>query len=602
MNIKLCSCEENKGRKSYVEKKSVVFRFFTMIFKCIKRDPLLFVLSMMTVFLDVINGTLLLLLPKYLLLFLNRQYMKSFITCIVAFGGTRLLISILILKVTPCISKRKEHLNAIVIDDFLQKSKEIKLEKFEEPGFYNLYLLTFNKCCDIFQNTIDITINIVQSLFTIIVTLAILSWINPLVIGSMFCFILLQTFISGKIKKINYDFNKRVVEHNKRLNYIYKLFYIPEYLKDIRINSIFEFIFLKKDKEANEVIDLTFSSQNSIAHWSIISAIFSFCEMIIINGYLGYMVFKGLIWINMFVTSQSSYSQLETSVGNILDTYTQIYENDLYVKDYLKYMAAETEGMAQGIDIQAEDIRTISFQNVSFVYPNTNTYALQDVSFTVRCGEKVLIVGENGAGKTTILKLLLRLYDPCSGCIKINDIEIKEYSIVALRQVFSTLLQDSVTYAFSIRENLCFGENVDPETVQEVIRKVELQNKIDGLDKKVETPISSQLDDGGIELSAGEKQKLILARNLLKKNKIYIFDEPSSNLDAITEKNILLPILNERQNLLIMISHNLKYVELADKIICLECGKISEEGTKEKLLKKKTGGFFKLYNASLDNF
>ena len=95
---------------------------------------------------------------------------------------------------------------------------------------------------------------------------------------------------------------------------------------------------------------------------------------------------------------------------------------------------------------------------------------------------------------------------------------------------------------------------------------------------------------------------MILARNLLKKNKIYIFDEPSSNLDAITEKNILLPILNERQNLLIMISHNLKYVELADKIICLECGKISEEGTKEKLLKKKTGGFFKLYNASLDNF
>ena len=581
------------------EKSNVLFRFIALTSKCINQEPSLFILNILSIFLETVNNTILILLPKYLLNALSNSNLKQFVIYLLVFIGMRLIVSLVANIINPLISKRREHFNSIIINEFLEKSKRIKLEKFDEPGFYNLYLLSFNKCCDICQGILNIVMHLVQSALTIIITSLILSWINPLVFICMCIFVFFQTFIANRIKKINYDFSKQVIEHNKQLNYIYRLFYIPEYIRDIRINNIFDFVFSKKNAVAAKVIDLNHSTKRKIADHLFFSILLSFVEMILINGYLGYMVLNGTIWIDMYVTSQSSYSHLESSISSILELYTQIYENDLYVKDYLNYLSAEEE-VCGNIHIQSNEIRKITFDNVCFIYPNTSVYALQNVSFSINRGEKILISGENGAGKTTVIRLLLRLYDPSSGHIKINDIDIKEYSISSIRQSFSTLLQDSETYAFSIYDNLCFGKRTAMNGIKDIMKKVELNEVIENLKNGFDTPISSQIYNNGIDFSAGEKQKLILARCFLKGNETYILDEPTSNLDVNAETNILSPIINASNVTLILISHKLKYVKSIDKIIFLKKGQIIEKGTKRQILSKENGEFAKLYNSYIN--
>lgn len=521
---------------------------------------------------------------------------------LILFFGLKFLISNIIIILNPLISKRKEFLNSSVLNEFLRKSESTKLEKFDESGFYNLYLLTFDKCCDIFQGILDNTISIIQSILTIAITTIILSWINPIIFIYMFLFILLQTIISNKIKKLGYNFNKQMIEHNKQLNYMYRLFYIPEYMKDLRINNAFDFIFFKKDKEVENIINLTYTSKKKISYLLIISTLFSFIEMFLINGYLGYMVFLGTIWIDMFITSQNSYSQLETSLSSLLDSFNKMYENDLYIKDYLQYMLNNSEIVDGSIQLKYDEIKTITFQDVSFSYPNTKTYALKNISFNIKMGEHILLLGENGAGKTSIIKLLLRLYEPCSGVIKINNIDIKNYSITSLRHSFSTLLQDSTTYAFSIYDNLCLGSEINYSEILDTLEKVNLVDKTNNLKFKLNTPISSQIDNGGIDFSAGERQKLILARCFLKNTNAYILDEPTSNLDAIIETDILIPIIKRKDILMILISHNLKYIDLMDRIIFMKSGTILADGTKDQLFDSKNEYFLQLYNAYNNKF
>lgn len=347
-------------------KKNFLTRFLTLLKKCILQEPALFILELIVVILETINNILTILFPKYILRSLNESNLELFVFFLFFFLGIRFIVTNLMIYIEPSISKKKEHLNSIVINEFLTKSRNTKLEKFDESGFYNLYLLTFNKCCDIFQGVLDISVQVLKSLLTIFLTILILSWMNPWFFVCMCCFVLIQTLLSNKIKKLGYIYNKKNIEHNKQLNYLYRLFYIPEYMRDLRINSVFDLIFNKKDKEVQEVINLTYTSKKQIANISIFSTIISFIELILVNGYLGYMVFNGTIWIDMLIASQNSYTQLEAAISSILESFTKMYENDLYVKDYLLYMTDNSEVISGDIQIKSSDIQTITFNNVFF--------------------------------------------------------------------------------------------------------------------------------------------------------------------------------------------------------------------------------------------
>lgn len=250
---------------------------------------------------------------------------------------------------------------------------------------------------------------------------------------------------------------------------------------------------------------------------------------------------------------------------------------------------------------------TLEFQNVYFKYPMTQNYVLSGVNFILNKGDKMSIVGINGSGKSTIVKLILGLYKIDSGCILINGYPMEEYNMKDVRKLFSVLFQGFVQYPLTLRENIILSDldkyDEQDDTAVAAMKKSGVYDEInkhlyDGLDSYM----TRQFDDNGIELSKGQWQKLALARVYYKDSQIVIFDEPSAALDAEAEDRIFKnfqAVSNDKT--CIMISHRISSAKMSNIILVLDGGKIIEVGNHEELI--KTGGLYsKLYNLQKEKY
>lgn len=234
---------------------------------------------------------------------------------------------------------------------------------------------------------------------------------------------------------------------------------------------------------------------------------------------------------------------------------------------------------------------------------NTTSLALNHVSFSISAGESVAIVGRNGAGKTTIIKLLLRLYEPTSGEIYINDTNIKEYNTESLRNTICSLFQDYALFAFSIRDNIELGKTEPPDCIWSALEQVELKDKVNTLPHTYDTPITSQLYADGIELSGGESQKLAISRIYARNAQVIAMDEPTSSLDPKSEFTLYQQILNNTKPnaIVIIVSHRLTLTYKMSKIIVLEHGQVKEQGTHNELI-KLNGIYKELYSMQANKY
>jgi ABC-type multidrug transport system fused ATPase/permease subunit len=417
---------------------------------------------------------------------------------------------------------------------------------------------------------------------------SVLLWANVYVFVTILIFIAVNITINNVLKRIDYDYNVKLSEKNKQVNYFYRLFYTPKFIRDIKVNVIDEFIFNKKQEVNEEILRISKGQMSDTKKYRILLGFLDSLEYVLAAFYFAYSVIKEFIAVADYFTSLNAYQQIKNAINNLLSSYTVFYNNSLFAEDYIDFMRSNenTTTNREGILLKASEIEKVEFENVTFSYPNADENALKNVSFVINRGDKIAVVGKNGAGKTTIIKLMLRLYDPQEGEIRINGISIQDYNTDSLRTSIKALLQDFAVYAFSLYDNLALGREISDEKMEMALREVDLYDKVSRLKGGLNTPITSQVTKGGVELSGGETQKLVLSRIFALDTPFFILDEPTSSLDPYAEYGLYHKLLqsSKSENTFIVISHRLTLTHKMSKIIVIDNGGIAESGTHEELM------------------
>lgn len=318
-------------------------------------------------------------------------------------------------------------------------------------------------------------------------------------------------------------------------------------------------------------------------------------------------VFKGVLGIGQFTLVFQQSMNLAFSAEQILNLYSSISVRTKYLDKFYEFMNTKKIIQSPTSPVHFPELPTpakIEFKKITFRYPGTTRVILHDFNLTIESGEKVAFVGENGAGKTTIIKLLLRFYDVNEGEILINGVNIKEIDIDVWRKHVGALFQDFIKYQFTFQENVTFG-NVQQESnasrIDDAVKKSGAESILADLPNAY-NQILGKMFDGGIDLSGGQWQKLALARAFYRDAPFLILDEPTSAIDAKAEYEIFQNVQKlEKDKTVIIISHRFSTVRNADRILVLDNGKIIEEGNHQTLMKKK-GVYEELFNIQAQGY
>jgi len=250
------------------------------------------------------------------------------------------------------------------------------------------------------------------------------------------------------------------------------------------------------------------------------------------------------------------------------------------------------------VEKRSDNEYEIEFRNVSFKYPGTDTYALKDISLKLHIGERLAVVGMNGSGKTTFIKLLCRLYDPTEGEITLNGIDIKKYDYDEYMGIFSVVFQDFKLFSFSLGQNVAAGVEYDRARVETCLEKSGFGERYKTMEKGTETCLYRDFEEDGVEISGGEAQKIALTRALYKNAPFIVLDEPTAALDPVAEYEIYSKFDGIVGNkTAIYISHRLSSCRFCDDIAVFHEGMVIQRGSHEELLKQDSGKYRELWQA-----
>lgn len=441
----------------------------------------------------------------------------------------------------------------------------------------------------------------VQELGIVIFGLILLGTMNIWIVSGMLVLAVINFLISNKANK----YTKTQI-WDKLSRFWRKLFYVNHsvvdfsFAKDIRMYGLRSFLSnklknLHKERYAAQV------RNSRIWFWiSITSSILWFFSQLGVYAYLIYKVFTHSFTIGNFTLYLSSSMTFFESISSLLNCVSELLQRSREVDDFRSFMEFEDEKLkdSNSLPIPNFDSYKFEFKNVSFKYPFSEKYALKNLNITLNAGERLAVVGLNGAGKTTFIKLLLRLYEPTEGKILLNGNDISLYDKDSYYKIFSPVFQEVNLFAFSLAENVSMSEKeiIDRKKVQENLEKAGLKEKLKSLKDGIDTQILKIIYDDGVDFSGGEKQKLALARALYKNAPVVILDEPTAALDAIAESK-----LYENFDKLIggktsvYISHRLSSTKFCDKVAFFKDGKLSEYGTHDSLM-EKNGDYAKVFH------
>ena len=429
----------------------------------------------------------------------------------------------------------------------------------------------------------------VLSLSAIIVT------IHPLILLLLAVVTTFKILIDKARRKQYYRWRGEYAPVTRKLGYYADIMHGVEYGKEVRANSLEDWLierYKKISKEEYEPIYKT-NGRRNVRFDTLVSSSNIIQEAVIYLVLAHKVVFSGML-IGDFSMYLTSVSKFANSVAGVTGGFSSLMTCGLFAKDF-RYCLNESAKFKKKSSIGhagIKEIEKIEFKNVSFAYPNTDKLVLKGINLTLSKNESLSIVGLNGAGKTTFVKLLCRLYEPTDGEILINGRPIKEISFEEYIKLISVVFQDFKLFSFSVKENVQMNTEGNPEKVDRAIIESGLEEKIASLPKGKDTYVYKEFDSEGVEFSGGEGQKLAIARAIYKDSQIVILDEPTSALDPIAEYDVYKHFHSLSEGKLsIYISHRLSSTRFTDKIALFDDGIIKEYGTHSNLY--NSGGLYR---------
>ena len=481
-----------------------------------------------------------------------------------------------------------------------QKCASMDFEKTEDPEILDLSQKAQNGLnwyggVDGFMRRLS---SIITGAIQVVTTAAILLTGSVWVLLIVAAYIAISFLLTKRRSRLEYDLNSAYDILDRKVSYNFWQAYDFKYGKDIRLYDASKML----DENCRQINDDCYRLE--IKYGKRIMGVLSLVSVagalknVGMYLILGIMAIKKLITLGNFSLYSSSALTASDALNTMVSEFGWLTVTSNYLYNYVRFMGINTDTEFGSKNVDMNKDHEIEFKDVWFKYPRSENYILKGVSLKIKKGEKLSIVGLNGAGKTTFIKLLCRLYKVDKGEILIDGRNINEYDFSEYSKLFSVVFQDYKLFAFSFKENISVNEEPDEERVLKLCEKVGLDKKINDMPSGMDTIMFKQFDESGVEPSGGEQQKMSIARALYKDAPIVILDEPTAALDPIAEYEIYRQF-NEIVNgkTAIYISHRLSSCKFCDKIAVFKDGVIKEYGHHSVLLEIPNGEYKKMFDA-----
>lgn len=513
---------------------------------------------------------------------------ENYVLLVLMFAGAGLLA-----KGTDCLTDyfvctRIKHFYKNLNDRIFKKAIKVDMACYENPEFYDKYkrateIITNEHSSEFAYNLANIIAGGITGIFLIIYIVSIDA--KLLLILSVGIFVVLAGMAKGKIE-VKKD--KEMTPHKRSKEYVKRTVFLKDFAKDMRTSNIFEVMHnrFKTAVETNREIIKKYGVKMMLLE--VISGFFGRAVPVAATyGYAAYrFVVKKNLAVSDFSVIMTAVSNLKDVLNDLSDAISNVRKESAYFGNLKEFM--DYESKVVGGSKKAEALETLEFKNVCFTYPGAEKPSLQNLNLKIDKGETIAVVGQNGAGKTTFVKLLLRFYDPDSGTILYNGTDIREYDISSLREHLATVFQDYKVFALTVDENVLCREvesENDSDTTDSALKAAGIYKRIMAMPEGKQTVFTREFDEKGTGLSGGEQQKLCAARMFAKDFDFAILDEPSSALDPIAEYKMYESLIEAtKDKTVIYISHRLSSAVLSDRIYVFAKGGVAESGTHDELM------------------
>lgn len=482
--------------------------------------------------------------------------------------------------------RAREKMHFGIHSKLYEKAISLDLASYDDSSFYSDFILAIETSSENIRNILGLVRGYVSEIIAFISIGTIMFTIDPVCLVIIMFFVITFLPIGKHTGNLQMKRREAMNEKYRKANYFSRLFYLPEFAGEMRMHSITGLFFSRFRESADDITKTQRKYVGKIDGWFFLQAmvvqIIGF--MFVLTAYIGYQTLEtGALSASDFVATFNGAASISSSVL-FLTVYSlrNFTERSKMIEKYRIFLDTDFN-IRDGKNVAKNGTaETIELKNVSFTYPGNDEPTLRDINMTIKPGEKIALVGYNGAGKTTLTNLLLRLYDVTDGEILIGGRNIKDETVYSHRNRFAAVFQDFKIFGATVGENVALQVEYDGNRVLEALKNAGFGK---ALPKGTETILLREFSDNGLSLSGGEEQKVAIARAFYKQCPYVILDEPSANLDPVSEYELNQTTAEvAKDRTVVFISHRLSTTRNADRIFMMEKGRVVESGTHEELM------------------